>query len=99
MLTSTGSGGCANYARVKKETATDGESVGSFVWQVFAVQICSALHNNPKFVEDYERCHENARVNGQFFSPNGGKTWFLAFYVKSPWQRKFVGCTDGWMHG
>lgn len=92
VLSSSGVSGCCRYFYVKNNHADNpnGGATGTFAIQAFGVKVDSKLFNNPDPVGDYDRCHANAGVNGQFFSPNGGRTWFQVFYIKTPYTGQSV---------
>ena len=92
VLSDSGPNGCCNYARVKVADDNGGNPrVVTFTFQTFAAVVNSTYFHNPDPIADYERCHANAIVNGQFFSPNCGKTWLQVFYIKTPYQSE---CTS-----
>lgn len=62
--------------------------VSLFFFTTVAIQFNPFYYKNPDPESDYAKLHDIAVANGQVFSPNGGKTWFVVVHLKSPYHSK-----------
>lgn len=83
-------GSCIEARRVRAQDnrAASGNTNGVFHFASVAIQYNPFLYHNADPEADYGALYRTALDNGQAFSPNGGKTWFVVVHIKTPYHSK-----------
>ncbi len=79
----------ARRVRKADHRSPSGHSTSLFFFSTVAVQYNPFFYDKADPQADLAKLYETAIANGQVFTPNGGRTWFVVVHLKTPFHSTY----------